>query len=257
MRVPLSWLKEFVSLDLSPEELSDVLTLAGLEVDKVEATSFSFKGVVVAEVKKTAPHPNADKLKVAQVFDGSETLQVVCGDPKCAAGMKVALATVGATLEDSEGKSFKIKRSKLRDIESLGMLCSGKELGISEEDDGILQLGKDTPVGVDLAKLYGDVIFEISLTPNLGHCMSMLGMGRDVAALLDQKVKSPKITLKEGSAAHELSVTIHEKDSCSRYAARKITGVRVGPSPDWVKSRLENSGVRSINNIVDVTNYVM
>lgn len=257
MRVPLSWLKEFVELNLSEEALSDVLTLAGLEVDKVERTPFSFSGVVVAEVKETAPHPNADKLKVAQVFDGSETLQVVCGDPRCAAGMKVALATVGATLEDSEGKSFKIKRSKLRDVESFGMLCSGKELGLSEDDDGILQLGKEAPVGADLSELYGDLVFEISLTPNLGHCMSMLGMGRDVAALLDQKVKRPEISIRENSEKSSLSVKIEDSDNCHRYTAHKITGIKVGPSPDWMKSRLENAGVRSINNIVDVTNYVM
>ncbi|QVL55401.1 MAG: phenylalanine--tRNA ligase subunit beta [Simkaniaceae bacterium] len=257
MRVPLSWLKEFVELDLSEKALSDVLTLAGLEVDKVEATPFSFKGVVVAEVKETAPHPNADKLTVAQVFDGSETVQVVCGDPKCAAGMKVALATVGATLEDEGGKSFKIKRSKLRDVESFGMLCAGSELGLSEDDSGILSLGKDAPLGVEISELFGDVVFEISLTPNLGHCMSMLGMGRDVAALLDQKAKRPNVVVNEGSEKIGVSVSIEDLENCRRYCAREIRGIRVGPSPDWMKSRLENAGVRSINNIVDVTNYVM
>jgi len=257
MRVPLSWLKEFVELDLSEEALSDVLTLAGLEVDKVEATPFSFKGVVVAEVKETAPHPNADKLTVAQVFDGSETMQVVCGDPKCAAEMKVALATVGATLQGEEGKTFKIKRSKLRDVESFGMLCSGSELGLSEDDSGILSLGKDAPLGVEISELFGDVIFEISLTPNLGHCMSMLGMGRDVAALLDQKTKRPNVVVNEGSEKTGVSVSIKDLENCRRYCAREIRGIRVGPSPDWMKSRLENAGVRSINNIVDVTNYVM
>ncbi len=257
MRVPLSWLKEFVELNLSKEALSNILTLAGLEVDKVETTPFSFKGVVVAEVKETALHPNADKLTVAQVFDGSETVQVVCGDPKCSAGMKVALATVGATLEDQGGKSFKIKCSKLRDVESFGMLCAGSELGLSEDNSGILNLGKDAPLGVEVSELFGDVVFEISLTPNLGHCMSMLGMGRDVAALLNQKAKWQNVVVKEGSEKTGVSVSIEDLENCKRYCAREIRGIRVGPSPDWMKIRLESAGVRSINNIVDITNYVM
>ncbi|MCB1106548.1 MAG: phenylalanine--tRNA ligase subunit beta [Chlamydiia bacterium] len=252
MRIPLSWLKEFVSLDLTVEALSEVMTLAGLEVDKVEKTPFSFQGVVVAEIKETSPHPNADKLKVAKVFDGSETMQVVCGDPKCRAGMKVALATVGATLGE-----IKIKRSKLRDVESFGMLCSEKELSLSEDDRGIMELGQDAPLGVPLSDLLGDIIFEISLTPNLGHCMSILGIGRDVAAMLDQKVKVPSFELKESSQSAQVKVTIKDPENCFRYGARTVRNIQVGPSPDWLKSRLENSGIRSINNVVDVTNYVM
>ncbi|NGX51313.1 MAG: Phenylalanine--tRNA ligase beta subunit, partial [Chlamydiae bacterium] len=131
MRAPLSWLKEFVNLDLTNEELSDVLTLAGLEVDKMERTPFSFTKVIVGEIREVNAHPNADNLKVAQVFDGTETLQVVCGDPTCRAGTKTAFAQIGATLEGEEGKRIKIKRSKLRDIESFGMLCSKRELGLS------------------------------------------------------------------------------------------------------------------------------
>lgn len=257
MRVPLSWLKEFVELNLNEEELSNILTLAGLEVDKVETTPFSFKGVVVAEIKETAPHPSADKLTVAQVFDGSETVQVVCGDPKCSAGMKVAIATVGATLEKEKGKSFKIKCSKLRDVESFGMLCSGSELGLSEDDSGILILSKNAPLGVEISELFSDVVFEISLTPNLGHCMSMLGMGRDVAALLDQKANWPSVMVNEGSEKIDVSVSIKDSENCRRYCVRKIRGIRVGPSPDWMKNRLKKAGIRSINNIVDVTNYVM
>ncbi len=257
MRVPLSWLKEFVELNLNEEELSNILTLAGLEVDKVETTPFSFKGVVVAEIKETAPHPSANKLIVAQVFDGSETVQVVCGDPKCSAGMKVAIATVGATLEKEKGKSFKIKCSKLRDVESFGMLCSGNELGLSEDDSGILILSENAPLGVEISELFSDVVFEISLTPNLGHCMSMLGMGRDVAALLDQKANWPSVMVNEGSEKIDVSVSIKDSENCRRYCVRKIRGIRVGPSPDWMKNRLKKAGIRSINNIVDVTNYVM
>lgn len=257
MRVPLSWLKDFVKLDLSNEALADLLTLAGLEVDKVEPTSFSFKGVVVGEVKEEAQHPNADKLKMAQVFDGTETLQVVCGDPKCAAGMKVALATIGGTLTDKEGKVFKIKKSKLRDVESFGMLCAEDELGLAESSDGIMVLGADAPVGADLTELLGDVIFEISLTPNLGHCMSQYGVARDVAALLDQKASLPPVKIETSGTRCDVAVDVKNGDNCNRYMARKVRGVKVGPSPDWLKTRLENAGVRSINNVVDVTNYVM
>ncbi len=257
MRVPLSWLKDYVKLELSNDELSDVLTLAGLEVDKVEPTPFSFKGVVVGKVMETKPHPNADKLKVAQVFDGSETLQIVCGDPKCAVGMKVALATIGGTLTDAEGKTFKIKKSKLRDVESFGMLCAENELGLSEESNGIIQLDEDSAVGTDLTELLGDVIFEISLTPNLGHCMSIFGIARDVAALLDQKAKRPKVHITSEEKRCDVSVDVKDKENCYRYSCRKIRGVKVGPSPDWMKARLGNAGVRSINNIVDITNYIM
>lgn len=257
MRVPLSWLKDFVKLDLSNEALADLLTLAGLEVDKVEPTPFNFKGVVVGEVKETVPHPNADKLKVAQVFDGTETLQIVCGDPKCAAGMKVALATIGGTLTDQEGKVFKIKKSKLRDVESFGMLCSEEELGLAESSEGILVLGENATPGTDLTDLLGDVIFEISLTPNLGHCMSLYGIARDVAALLDQKASLPPAKIETSQTRCDVTSEIKDREKCSRYMARKVRGVKVSSSPDWLKARLENAGVRSINNIVDVTNYVM
>ncbi len=256
MRVPLSWLKDYVKLDLSNEALANVLTLAGLEVDKVEPTPFPFKGVIVGEVKEAAPHPNADKLKVAQVFDGTETLQVVCGAANCKAGMKVALACVGATLTDKEGNTFKIKKSKLRDVTSQGMLCAEDELGFTEKSAGIMELPGETVVGTDLTDLFGDVIFEISLTPNLGHCMSLLGIAREVAALLDQKTTPPKVELEERGAAG-VEVEIKEAENCYRYSCRRIAGIKVGPSPDWMKVRLENAGIRSINNVVDVTNYVM
>lgn len=257
MRVCLSWLKEFVAIDQSIEELSDLLTLAGLEVDKVEKAPFPFKGVVIAEVQETSQHPNADKLKVAKVFDGSETVQIVCGAPNCRPGMKVALATIGATLGTDTEKSFKIKKSKLRDVESFGMLCSEKELGISESDVGIMDLSSEAPLGTPLDEWLGDIIFEISLTPNLGHCMSILGMGRDIAALMDQKVALPNITLLSKHESSEVKVTLDDQENCHRYTCRKMSGVQVGPSPDWLKKRLEFSGIRSINNIVDVTNYVM
>ena len=257
MRIPLSWLKDYIPLDLTDEALADLLTLAGLEVDKIERTPFSFEGVVLAEIQEVRPHPNADHLKIAQVFDGKETLQIVCGDPKCSVGMQVALAPVGATLTDREGKRFKMKRSKLRGAESLGMLCSEEELGLAEHSEGIFVLNQKGPLGVDLKKLLGDVVFEISLTPNLGHCMSVLGITREIGALMDQKVNMPTIPPQEGSKESTVEVEIEEGNACSAYACRKIGGIQVGPSPKWMQKRLQSSGIRSINNIVDVTNYVM
>lgn len=256
MRVPLSWLKEYVKIDLSNEELSDILTLAGLEVDKVEQTPFTFTKVIVGEIKEVKPHPNAEKLKVAQVFDGTETLQVVCGDPTCSAGTKTAFAQIGATLE-IDAKPLKIKRSKLRDVESFGMLCSEKELGLSDYDQSIMRLSNDAPPGTDLSELFGDTIIEVSLTPNLGHCMSMVGIARDLAALLDQKVSLPVVQLHEGKEKIQTQVEIKDPQNCYRYSCRRIRNVKVGPSPEWMKKRLENAGVRSINNVVDATNYVM
>lgn len=257
MRIPLSWLKEYIQLDISNEALADILTLAGLEVDKIEPIPFSFTGIITAEVQKTDPHPNAEKLKIAQVFDGNDVLQIVCGAPNCKAGMKVALATIGGTLTDEKGKSFKIKKSKLRDVESFGMLCSEKELQLGEDDCGIMELEKNVPVGIELSELFGDVIFEISLTPNLGHCMSMVGLGRDLAALLDKSIKYPEVSRREGTKPLNLDVEVKDPDHCYRYSCRRIYGVQVGSSPKWMKDRLERSGIRSINNIVDVTNYVM
>ncbi|MCB1084944.1 MAG: phenylalanine--tRNA ligase subunit beta [Chlamydiia bacterium] len=257
MRVLLSWLKDFIEIDLTNDALSDLLTLAGLEVDKIEPLPFSFKDVIIGEIKEIAPHKSADKLKVTQVFDGTETLQIVCGDPQVKVGMKVALAQVGATLTLEEGKTLKIKKSKLRDVDSFGMLCSGKELGLSEDNSGILSLDEKAPVGTLLEDHFGDTLIEISLTPNLGHCMSMVGIARELGALLDKKITLPPIKLQEGEKAMELTVTAVDNSGCPRYMCREIRNVKVGPSPEWMQKRLEACGVRSINNIVDVTNYVM
>lgn len=257
MRVPLSWLKEYVQLDIPNDQLCDVLTLAGLEVDKIEPTPFSFSHVVVVEIRDVQPHPQADKLKVVQVFDGKETLQIVCGDPSCSVGTKTALAQVGATLETEKGKLLKIKPSKLREVESMGMLCTEKELGLSEHDSTIMHLAEKTPIGADLTHLLGDTIIEISLTPNLGHCMSILGIARDIAALLDQKISPLQIKEPNFQEIVHPTLKIVDVENCYRYCCLVIKNIKVGPSPDWIKRRLENAGVRSINNIVDITNYVM
>lgn len=259
MKVLLSWLKEFVDLKVTPSQIAEMLTQAGLEVEGVEKANPGFTKVVVASVLGTVPHPNADKLCVAQVTDGTETYQVVCGAPNCRAGIKTALALMGAELNDG-GKPFKVKKTKIRGEESFGMLCSGKELGLSNDDEGILEFAEHMKEGVDLADLYSDVMFDIALTPNLSHASSVVGVARELAARLKVPLKWPKAIKVLESAppiGKKISLEILDQANCLRYGARLIEGVKVGPSPDWLRKRLEGVGIRPINNVVDVTNYVL
>lgn len=259
MKVPLSWLKEFVDIKSTPSQIADLLTQAGLEVEGIEKKGPGFTKVVVASVLETAPHPNADKLCIARVTDGTEVYQVVCGAPNCRKGIKTALALLGAELSE-EDKTFKVKKSKIRGEESYGMLCSGKELGISKEAEGILEFAEHMKEGIDLADLYSDVVFDIALTPNLGHASSIIGVARDLAACLKTKLKGPKEIQLNGTApaiGSKISVKVEDGESCPRYGVRLVEGVKVGPSPEWLKRRLETVSIRSVNNIVDVTNYVM
>lgn len=260
MKVPLSWLKEFLDFELSVQEMADRLTHLGIEVEAIEGLSLSFEGVVVGQVLSTHRHPNADKLQVAQVTDGSCEYQVVCGAPNCRAGLRVAFAKIGASLTDAEKKVWKIKKSKIRDVESNGMLCSASELGLSDESDGILELSTDLRLGADLASLYVDPVFDISLTPNLGHCLSILGIARELGASLGIKAKRPDFCIQKtvGPSIHkEVKAVIKNFKSCSRYALRAVKNIQVGPSPHWVVKKLEACGIRSINNVVDIGNLVM
>ncbi len=260
MLVSFSWLKEFIPLVLSAHEVAEILTMSGLEVDKIEPTSFKFSGIVSGEVLSTSPHPNADKLIVAQVSNGKESFQVVCGASNCQAGIKVAFAQIGAKIDLKDGSKLKIKKGKLRDIESFGMLCSEEELGFTESSDGIMILPSDTSLGIDLTEIYSDTLFDISLTPNLGHCMSMLGIARELAAKLELKVTTPSISLKENSESSidsKIKVTIKDPENCSRYSCRLLEGVSIKTSPTWLSKRLETVGIRSVNNIIDIANYVM
>lgn len=258
MRVPLSWLKEYVRIDLSIGELANVLTLAGMEVDRVESIPPSlFDGVVVGEVKEALPHPSADVLKIVRIFDGKEVVQVVCGDLSCSVGTKAPFARVGALLTDEAGREYEIKRRALRGVESFGMLCSEKELGFSDRGGTIMHLGGDVPTGADVRKLFGDTILEISLTPNLGHCMSILGIARDLAALLNQKVKVPEVCVEGEGGKTPVHVAIKDSKQCYRYSCRLIRNVKVTSTPSWIKIRLQNAGMRTINNVVDILNYVM
>lgn len=258
MRIPLSWIKEYIDITLTPEEIAKILTMAGLEVDSFETIGADFSGVVVGRVLKVERHPNADKLVVATVSDGVETHQVVCGAPNCREGLVTAFAPLGAALFD-EGKEFKIKKTKIRGVKSSGMLCSGKELHLSDEEDGILELPDNYAEGRSLNEIYGDTIFEISLTPNLGHCSSVIGVVRELSAAIGLPFRTPSPRIEEKGAPIEtfLSVEVQNLEKCPRYACRLIKDIQVGPSPDWLKVKLEKCGLRSINNVVDITNYIL
>ncbi len=259
MKVPLSWLKQYLNFTQSPEELADVLTLSGIEVEGIEALPLKFSGVVVGRVLETTPHPSADRLCIAKVTDGKEEFQVVCGAANCRPGLKTAFAKIGASLSDEEGRPFKIKKSKLRDVESFGMLCSGEELGL-EKSDGIMELSEEFEIGAELSVYYSDVILDVSLTPNLGYCMSIYGLARELAAQLGVAgVKKPSFSLSEEGEPIEKGVEalLIDKRQCLRYACRTVRGIQVGPSPEWLKKKVEACGIRTINNVVDVGNLVM
>lgn len=260
MKIPLSWLKEYIDLNLPPQQIAKMLTGAGIEVDAVETLSLGFENVVVGHVTSVGRHPNADNLVIAKVTDGNETYQVVCGAQNCKEGMKTALALLGATLHDATGAEFKIKKTKLRGIESFGMLCSGAELGLSDDVHGIMEFDEHIKVGTDLAELYADTVFDVSLTPNLNHCASVIGVARELSAITGQPLKYPKITVNEDahdSINGQVKVSVENWSKCPRYACRLIKNVDIRQSPDWLKKRLEACGLRPINNVVDVTNYVL
>ena len=257
MKVTLNWLKEYVDFDLSADELSHRLTMAGLEVDAMEHHGDGLDNVIVARLADVSAHPDADRLTVCRVETDQEIFQVVCGAKNHKTGDLVAFAQVGTVLPGD----FKIKKSKIRNQVSFGMLCSVKELGLGEDADGIMILPSDLPLGVPVFDVLGlkDVMYEIGLTPNRADCLSVVGVAREVSAMTGKELCLPKPDLREAgeSAAKKTSVMIEDADLCPRYAARLIEGVRIGPSPDWMVRRLEAVGMRSINNVVDITNFVM
>jgi phenylalanyl-tRNA synthetase beta chain len=258
MRIPLSWLSDFIDIEASNTQIAHVLTELGLEVDAIENITPQFNGVVIGEVMDAKPHPDADKLVVAQVSDGTETVQVVCGASNCRPGIKVAFAKIGAALQNPDGTSFKIKKSKLRGVESSGMLCAADELGLAAVNEGIMELGDAFTVGADLAAQYGDTVFEISLTPNLGHCFSVLGVARELAAAFERPVTMPKVSLgTPEKSSKSVKINVKDFERCPRYSARLITGVKIAPSPEWLQKKLLAAGMRPINNVVDITNYVL
>jgi phenylalanyl-tRNA synthetase beta chain len=258
MRISTKWLSEYVP-DLVPvEELARRLTAVGLEVEAVERTGQGLAGVVAARIVASEKHPNAEKLSVARVDAGKgEPLQIVCGAKNYAVGDVVPLATVGTTLPGG----MKIERAKLRGVESSGMLCSARELGLAEDASGLLLLDRGISPGTPIADALGleDVLLDVNVTPNRPDALSHVGIAREVAALLGRKVRLPAPGLAEGGgpASDAVRVRIESPERCARYAARVVEGVRIGPSPLWLARRLESCGVRSISNVVDATNYVL
>lgn len=255
MKLPLSLVQDFLPpLDIPPVKIGEVLTLLGIELDKIHNETPSFAKVVVGEVLEIKKHPDAKNLQVAQVSDGKETFTVVCGDPNCREGMKTAFAKLGAILTDQDGKQRQIEKTTIRGIESFGMLCSGSELHVSSESDQIMDLPSDLQTGEDVAKLLWDPVLELSLTPNLGHAMSALGVARELSAALQLPIERPEVFARTG--AIDKKVIVHDYSLCPRYMCCLIENVKVGPSPFWLKAQLEACGQKSINNIVDVTNYI-
>jgi phenylalanyl-tRNA synthetase beta chain len=261
MRVPLKWLREFVSIDVDAAELARKLTLAGLEVEKIDVVGADWDKVFTAFVNKVERHPDADRLVLADVEAGEHRLTVVTGAPNIAAGQKVVLALAGARLIDGHSDSGELKTlkpGKIRGIMSEGMVCSEKELGMSDEHEGILVLPDDAPLGLPLQEYLGDTVLEFEITPNLAHDFSVLGVAREVGALYHQPLSEPpRVDLESIPTSTDNLVSIAAPELCSRYVGAVIKGIQVGPAPPWIARRLNQAGVRSINNIVDVTNYVM
>lgn len=258
MKFPLSWLKEYIAIELPPQEIAKLLTFAGIEVDAFEKAKMSFDKVVVGEVVETSPHPNADKLTIAKVFDGVQTYQVVCGAPNCRKGIKSPLALIGATLQFPDGEVLKVKKSKLRGEESQGMLCSGDELGLPSDLDGIMEFAQHIPVGYDVSELYSDTIFEVSLTPNLTHAASLWGIARELSALTGLPLKAPQ-TFKADFAATKptVSIKIEDEEDCPRYGFTEFELLNEVDTPQWMKNRLLACGQRSINLAADISNYAL
>ena len=257
MLVSLKWLEDYIDLDISAEELADRLTMAGLEVEAVQTIAPKFSGVVVAKILSVRPHPNADNLSLCGVTDGAKTYPIVCGAKNIRAGNVVPLAKAGAVIPGG----YTIKSTTLRGESSEGMLCSEAELEIGEDASGILQLPADMTLGTPLEEALdlGDTVLDVSVTPNRSDCLSMIGIAREVAALTGKKMTMPDAKVRESGPDARLlsSVTIEDADLCPHYTARLIQNVSIGETPVWMKTRLEAAGLRAINNVVDVTNFVM
>ena len=268
MRVPLNWLKEYVDIVLPLPELAERITLAGLEVEAIEHIGAEWERdkIVVGQIVEVRPHPDADRLTIAVVEHGAgEPQAVVTGAPNIRVGergQKVAFARTGARLIDgyaTERRYITLKPAKIRGVLSAGMVCSEKELGLSDEHEGILILEDEAPVGVPLQDYMGETVLDLDLTPNLGRCLCIIGVAREVAALTAQplKLKEPEMQAEGAPIAGQIELEIADPDLCARYSATLIRGVQVGPSPGWMQRRLRAAGVRPISNIVDITNYVM
>lgn len=258
MLISLDWLKQYVDIKEDIPQLENALTMIGQEVEAIDIQGKHLDNVVIGKITEYGKHPNSDKLTLLKVNVGDEEeLQIICGAPNHKLGDKVVVAKIGAVLPED----FKIKKSKIRDVESFGMLCSQVELGIGEDGDGIIILPEDAPIGEEYRKYAGldDVIFELEITPNRPDCLSHIGIAREVAAYYGRKVKYPSYTLSEviDSVNNYAKVRVEDKERCKRYMGRVIRNVTVAESPEWLKKRIRAMGLKPINNIVDITNFVM
>ena len=259
MKIPISWLKDYVDIVVPVEELAHRLTMAGTEVGQIVSTG-DWKNCFVGLVSKVEPHPNADRLTLCTVDIGGAQMQVVCGAPNVAEGQKIAFAKVGADLINTHtDKVEPLKAARIRGVVSEGMVCSERELGLGDDHSGIMVLSEDAPLGIPLSDYLGDHILDLEVTPNRPDCLSLLGVAREVAALTGVSVREPDLSYPEdGDPIESLaSVEIADAELCPRYTASLIRGVKIGPSPSWLQDRLIKAGMPPINNVVDVTNYVM
>jgi phenylalanyl-tRNA synthetase beta chain len=257
LKIPYSWLKEFIDTRLSPKQVQEALTMAGVEVSSCRFLGEGLDSVVTARILEMRPHPDADRLSLCKVTDGSTSFGIVCGARNMKAGDAVALAKIGARLPNG----IEIKKAKIRGQASEGMLCSEQELKLSDAAAGIMVLPDDTPPGKPLSDALGlsDWLLEVEITPNRGDCLSVLGVAREIASITGEKVVLPDVSFQEeGEPIGDLlRIDVSDPDLCPRYTARAISGVTIAPSPDWMRRRLALCGIRPINNIVDVTNYLL
>ena len=259
------WLREWANPTLETQELVDQITMAGLEVDAIEAAAGEFSGIVVGQILSFEKHPEADKLNVCKVTDGSEEFQIVCGAPNVREGMKIPFAQIKAVLPSEDGKGFKIKKAKLRGVESFGMLCAEEELGLADKSDGLWDLPADAPLGVCMREYLGlsrdgrdDKIIDVDLTPNRGDCLSIAGLSREVGVLNKVDVTAPTIETVAATIDDAIDVQLQAPDACPRYVGRVIKGINIkAASPLWMQEKLRRSGIRSIDPVVDVTNFIL
>jgi phenylalanyl-tRNA synthetase beta chain len=260
MKVPIKWLKDYVDIVTSPAKLADALMMSGNEVETVISVGDGWDNVVVGQVSAINPHPNADKLRLATVETGQGPETVVCGAWNFVTGDKIVFASVGAVLRDGHtGQTIKLKAAKIRGVESKGMICSEMELGISQEHSGILVLPVDAPLGMPLKEFLGDTIIDLDVTPNRPDCLSIIGIAREAAALTNQMIHIAEAAYDESEPAisSQMKVEIQAADLCPRYCASLVSDIKIKPSPKWMQDRLTACGLRPINNIVDISNYVM
>ncbi len=256
MKTSLKWLRDYTAIPWSAKELADRLTTVGLEPESIEVTGSIPQGVVVARILSRVPHPNSDHMSVCMVeYGAAEPLQIVCGAPNCDAGNVVPLALIGTDF----GDGFVIKKSKLRGVDSCGMMCSARELGLSEDHEGLLILPAETPLGTSVRELYsGDTVIDWEVTPNRPDWLSHVGIAREICALTGEKLTLPENPIVCRKADEPpAKISIEAPEFCPRYIGRVFENVKIGPSPAWMKERLEAVGLRSINNVVDITNYIM